>query len=339
MIKDIMEPHPMVSVLVITYNHEQYIRQALDGILMQKVGFSYEIIIHDDASSDNTQKIIREYEIQYPELIKAIYQKENQYSKGISIQTFFLKYLKGKYIANCEGDDYWTDPYKLVKQVNFLESNPDYIATAHNVRTINEYGELVDDSLNPYKIYSSHIYTLKDAERIRLPGQTASLVYRNIWLNTSNEIIELYRSCRINGDQKLSIFLALQGDIYCFDDIMADHRKVIFTGDSWSAKNYKKNLTLYLYNGILDVNRFAKNTYGVILDNKKIRLDVVYSAFCILIRYPTRDNLKILTEIIRISNEERIESMLYTFVKLSSWPIRKLQKSILKNCTAFYNEH
>ena len=98
----------LVSISCITYNHEKYIRDALEGFLMQKTDFKYEILIHDDASTDNTAKIIREYEEKYPDLIKPIYQKENQWSKGnyrIS-STFNIPRAKGKYIAFCEGDDF-----------------------------------------------------------------------------------------------------------------------------------------------------------------------------------------------------------------------------------------
>ena len=117
----------LVSITCLAYNHEPYIRECLDGFIMQKTNFAFEVIIHDDASTDNTANIIREYEINYPEIIKPIFQIENQHSKGISVA---VKYnwprAKGKYIATCEGDDYWTDPLKLQKQVDFLEMNEEY---------------------------------------------------------------------------------------------------------------------------------------------------------------------------------------------------------------------
>jgi len=115
---------PLVSIDCITYNHKQYIRDAIEGFLMQITNFPVEILIHDDASTDGTAEIIREYEKQYPWLIKPVYQTENQYSKhnGIISKIQYAR-ARGKYLAFCEGDDYWTDPYKLQKQVDFLESN------------------------------------------------------------------------------------------------------------------------------------------------------------------------------------------------------------------------
>ena len=112
----------LVSIFCQTYNHEPYIRQCIEGFLMQKTDFSFEVLVHDDASTDQTADIIREYEIKYPGIIKPIYQTENQFSKGISISiTFQYPRAKGKYIAFCEGDDYWIDPLKLQKQVDILE--------------------------------------------------------------------------------------------------------------------------------------------------------------------------------------------------------------------------
>ena len=116
---------PIVSICCITYNHENYIRDAIEGFLMQKTTFPIEIIIHDDASTDKTAEIVKSYAEKHPDLILPILQAENQYSKGIPISTYAYPKARGKYIAFCEGDDYWTDPYKLQKQVDFLESNPD----------------------------------------------------------------------------------------------------------------------------------------------------------------------------------------------------------------------
>ena len=117
----------MVSIRCITYNHEPYIRKCLEGFVIQKTNFRFEAIVHDDASTDKTADIIREYEKKYPDIIKPIYEKENQYSKHDgSLQRIMNNACKGKYIAICEGDDYWTDPFKLQKQVDFLECHSDY---------------------------------------------------------------------------------------------------------------------------------------------------------------------------------------------------------------------
>ena len=138
---------PLVSIQCITYNHEEYIKDAIEGFLIQETNFPVEILIHDDASTDRTADIIREYELKYPHLFKPIYQKENQYSKKKGVITRIQnERVKGKYIAKCEGDDYWTDPLKLQKQVDFMEENLEYVACGCYV-DIERYGNL--EKLNP----------------------------------------------------------------------------------------------------------------------------------------------------------------------------------------------
>lgn len=126
----------IVSICCITYNHAPYIRQCLDGFIMQKTTFPIEILIHDDASTDGTEEIIREYEVKYPHIIKPLYEVENQWVKGRrGSATFNFPRARGKYIALCEGDDYWTDPLKLQKQVDFLEANLEYGLVHSNFTT------------------------------------------------------------------------------------------------------------------------------------------------------------------------------------------------------------
>lgn len=129
----------IVSIQCMVFNHEPYLRDCLNGFVMQKTNFRFEAIVHDDCSTDNSADIIREYAEKYPEIIKPIFEKENQYSKHDgSIEKVTDKFIKGKYIAKCEGDDYWTDPFKLQKQVDFLEEHPDYSVCTHNFRVLKD---------------------------------------------------------------------------------------------------------------------------------------------------------------------------------------------------------
>ena len=123
----------MVSIRCIAYNQEKYIRDCLEGFVMQQTNFKFEAIVHNDASTDGTAAIIKEYAEKYPDIIKPILETENQYSKHDgSLQRIMAEVCKGRYVAFCEGDDYWTDPLKLQKQVDFLESHPDYSLCFHN---------------------------------------------------------------------------------------------------------------------------------------------------------------------------------------------------------------
>lgn len=129
----------LVSIKCLVYNHEPYLRQCLDGFVMQKTNFRFEAIVHDDASTDSSAAIIREYAEKYPHIIKPIYETENQYSKHDgSVVKIMNAACKGKYIAMCEGDDYWIDPLKLQKQVDFLETHLDYSMCFHRAKIENE---------------------------------------------------------------------------------------------------------------------------------------------------------------------------------------------------------
>jgi glycosyltransferase involved in cell wall biosynthesis len=130
---------PLVSIWSITYNHVEFIKDCLEGILSQKTNFKYELVIGDDASTDGTSEILRDYATKYPKIIKPIINQTNIGSYRNSFETV-LPELKGKYIAICEGDDYWTDPLKLQKQVDFLEANTSYSMTCSNVEILGNSG-------------------------------------------------------------------------------------------------------------------------------------------------------------------------------------------------------
>ena len=126
-----------VTIRCITYNQKDYIRQCLDGFVMQRTNFRFEAIVHDDASTDGTDEIVREYAEKYPDIIKPIFETENQYSKHDgSLGRIMNAHTRGQYVAFCEGDDYWTDPLKLQKQADFLDANPQCSLTYHACKNV-----------------------------------------------------------------------------------------------------------------------------------------------------------------------------------------------------------
>lgn len=131
---------PVLSIVCLAYNHAGFIKETLEGFLRQETDFPFEIIVHDDASTDATAAIICEYAARYPAVIKPIYQRENQYRLGVPFSTNLFARARGKYIAYCEGDDYWTDPRKLQIQVDFLEQHRDYVMTYHDAFIFNSQG-------------------------------------------------------------------------------------------------------------------------------------------------------------------------------------------------------
>lgn len=197
-----MTEKPLVSIGCITYNHAPYIRQCIKGFLMQKTNFPFEIIINDDCSTDGTTEIIKEYEKQYPNLINAIYHSENQYSKGV--KGIFWKYVfskvRGKYIAMCEGDDYWTDPYKLKRQIEYLELHKNYIA-------ISENGIIHYIDSNKEELFSNKNERDIDIEELIKSRQfpTASVVFKK------KAITDDFYELKYHHDTMLWCYLASKG--------------------------------------------------------------------------------------------------------------------------------
>lgn len=141
----------MVSVICIAYNHEKFLRKCLDGFIMQKTNFKFEVIVHDDASTDGTKAIIEEYVTKYPDIFFPIYQTENQYSKGVAfVDNIMFPIAKGKYIAICEGDDYWCNENKLQLQYDFMEEHAECSACFHNTE-IQIYNEGIIGYENNWK--------------------------------------------------------------------------------------------------------------------------------------------------------------------------------------------
>jgi len=198
---------PLVSIVCNTYNHESYIRLALEGFLSQKVDFPIEILIHDDASTDGTAEIIKEYELKYPELIFAFYQKENKKSKGIKpFPAYQLPRARGKYIAACEGDDYWTSPVKLQEQVDFLENNHDYAICFHEAQVQYETQQKQPHLYSefPWNHMSRDINTYTIADAIKGPFMaTASIVYRRELL----PVLPAFYNQAASGDVTLAILV------------------------------------------------------------------------------------------------------------------------------------
>ncbi len=211
----------MVSVLCATYNQESYIRDAIESFLMQKTNFAFEILMHDDASTDGTADIIREYEQKYPNLIKPIYQTVNQYSQGKDILVEFLfRRANGKYIALCEGDDYWTDPLKLQKQFDAMEAHPEVDMCAHAADTVDEGTKQFIEKVSPVDFE-----TILSVEQIiackgnMLYLATNSLFYR-IEIDKKLALFRQY----FPHDYSLRIQGALRGGVYYLSETMSAYR-------------------------------------------------------------------------------------------------------------------
>ena len=258
----------LVSVICNTYNHEPYIRQCLEGFVMQKTTFTFEVLIHDDASTDKTADIIREYEAKYPELIKPIYQTENQYSKKTGImKTFQYPRVKGKYIAFCEGDDYWIDSLKLQKQVDFLEINSDY-------GLVHTHAKVYVEKTQKFK---NHMYGMEvkslDALLIENRIMTNTVCFRKEFLDEYQNQ-NIYNSSWKMGDYPLWLWIMGKSKIYLIEHPTAVYR---ILQDSASHSNNIERQIDFHYSAIEISIFFCKkyNKKGLINKVRQINLHKV----------------------------------------------------------------
>jgi glycosyltransferase involved in cell wall biosynthesis len=240
----------MVSVAVITYRHEKYIRQALDSILMQETEFNYEIVIGEDASPDSTRSILLEYKEKYPDKIKLILQENNI---GASHNSYEVKrQCIGKYVAQLEGDDFWTDKNKLQKQVDLLEQNPRWVGIAHNHYSVKNDGTNPVIGLNKSQVNREYKLQNYLNEGFSFHGNT--LVYRNI-LPTSGERYEKLRfTYNTMGDIITYCLLLDKGNIFVMSDVMAAHRAA--SSEDITSYSYKQRDQMiefsYMYKKIVN---------------------------------------------------------------------------------------
>lgn len=240
---------PLVSICCITYNHGPFIRQCLDGFLMQETTFPVEILIHDDASTDDTAAVIREYTARHPQLFKPILQTQNQYSKGVRPNVQFnLPRVKGKYIAICEGDDYWTDPGKLALQVNVMDANPHSVGCFHDVLTVYD-----DRHRQPHLLVGKDARATVKLEDLltRNAIPMLSVLYR---AGLYDKLPEWYYRMPF-GDWPLHLLNAQRGIFIYIPEVMAVYR--VHKGGVWSGTSrvdrLQKTITLlHAFNKHLD---------------------------------------------------------------------------------------
>ena len=258
-----MANKPKVSILCLTYNQKDYIKQTLDSFLMQKTTFEFEVLVNDDASTDGTADILREYQEKYPKIIKPIFQKQNQYSqgyRGMMTEILFPR-AKGKYLALCEGDDYWTDEYKLQIQVDFMETNPDYAVCFHKVCIVYE-DHKVADQIYP-NVEDEDWYTAIQLMQLNYI-QTNSVMYR----------VQDYAHIAVDvmpGDWYMHLFHARFGKIKLIDKVMSVYRKhpggVWWDYDTNRDEIWKKygleHLAMWLNLRKLYANTDVKNEIGI----------------------------------------------------------------------------
>lgn len=321
----------MVSVQCITFNHVQLIRETLEGFLMQKTSFAYEILIHDDASTDGTTEILREYEKKYPNQIRVVYEEENKWGKGFEYNhDILLPLAKGKYIALCEGDDAWIDDRKLQLQVDYMEEHPECSLTLHKAylqypigysgkRMPRAMGYEKDGILAFEEIFSDW------------KAPTSSFLFRR---NLYEKEPKFFRKAP-TGDESLMYYMATEGEIYYFDRVMSVYNRM--TPGSWTSsfriadKKMEEQQTKLLsgyVNFLEEINAYFEYTKCDMI-NSFIKDKIVGMFNYIILVYDTYDEMRERAQQFRIAChkkwwdyiEERTEGLWF-------WNYTCLQKKL-----------
>lgn len=275
---------PLVSISCVTYNHEAFIADAIEGFLKQQTPFPVEILIHEDASTDRTAQIVRAYERAHPDKIRAICQQENQYSKGTRMSHFNYARARGKYIALCEGDDYWTDPLKLAKQVHLMETHPNVELCFHAARRIPHGSTTTDKVIGRYAEKDSLVTTEDIVTRSHGSIPTASCV---ITKRAAEELMRFRAEvCGVRvGDVVVQILSSFSGGALYLDEQMSIYRYK--TPGSWSScqANNAENKMKYARDRIqvmeaLDTYSGGRYARAFSDENQRRVLGIAWTATC-----------------------------------------------------------
>lgn len=251
-----------LSIVVAVYNHEKYVKQAINSILEQEVNFEYEVLIGEDCSTDKSREVLQEIEKNCPSNFHFFY-RETNYGAERNFRDL-LSRMRGEYFIILEGDDYWSYPLKLQKQVDYLETHPEYIECSHLVKVVDENSKIIDIE---YPCCKDEEYSLSHFRRGILPGHTSCNLYRNFYKKPLIET-SLLNVPFPAGDRQKAFTIACQGKIHCIQEYWSNYRYITNGGDSFSANNNWSIMKLFeVQNFYMEMINFARklgNKEGVL---------------------------------------------------------------------------
>ena len=261
-----------VSIVMLAYNHERFIEKALNGVLLQDISCDYELIIGEDHSTDGTRSVIEAYRNKFGSRLKPLYRKRNRGMVRNMLDC--LEHCTGEYIAFLEGDDFWTDPLKLKKQVQFLEEHPEYVAAAHNWNIVSVKEDFIKKGFENETVQE---YQIDDLGKFSLPAQTSTLMMRNIYQDIKKKYLKkIIWYLWIPMDRIAAFLFTHSGKVIIFPETMSCYRYYIEeNGSNWSSKyeiEAKQNY-LYFFAVALGMESMAKRFHCPLdLTETKLRL-------------------------------------------------------------------
>lgn len=273
-----------VCVYCLAYNHEKYIRKTLDGFINQTTNFKYTCIVHDDASTDNTANIIREYEARYPDIIIGVYQKENKYSKNINvIKEFIAPLIDSEYVAVCEGDDYWTDEKKLQIQYDTMKKNKNCFFCVHKTKEVFE-DEFPTGTFYPSKDIKEGFLGIESLLEGGYSFHTSSYMFEaNLWKEYTISPPLFRQLCDV-GDVPYMLYFIYAGDVFFIDKEMSCYRRG--AKSSWSFKRAKlkekaflndlKSHSKKIFDTYEEYNKYTNFKYDAIIKSRNANYILQY---------------------------------------------------------------
>lgn len=305
----VIKMNPEISVIIITYNHEKYISQAIKSVVNQKCQYTYEILIGNDCSTDGTQDIVGKFDIIYPEI--AVFNRKENMGASKNLYDLLCR-ARGKYIALLEGDDYWIDPEKLQMQIEFLEKHTEYIGCSHRCQVVDEAGNRLKRQKMIWE-YPKQIFTLEDSQCFYLSGQTSTLVFKNIFLSPIFDYSIIYQAHPLISDRTLQMVLAMHGKLYRIDRCMSNYRQIL--------KRDGKNATSALFVDKTDgdyvnfhltqiLEGYLKKELGRAIDCESIKRSFFAACFLKTIIFPTRHRRDMFRRMLKDCNEKKVSYIL-----------------------------
>lgn len=291
-----------VSVIFITYNHEKYVEKALRSVLTQETDFPFEVVVGEDCSTDGTREILKTVAKEYPDQVRLYLRDTNTGGRPtVNVYETTMR-CHGKYLAYLEGDDWWTDPKKLQKQVDFLESHPEYMAVTHSMQMVDEEGTPITDpeilKLGSLYDWPEGDFTYHDyCYSAKFPGHYATLVSRNIYPAAKYDYSILHRASDFTDDAVILLFLLMQGNIYRMGEKMSAWRYVQKAGgENWNSVIMQRNLlkeNAYLSKTLM---QWVEKNKGLTEYSEKRCREDFGLALRMFIKKPNGENLRFLKD-------------------------------------------
>lgn len=324
---------PKITIISITYNHERFIENTLNSFVSQKTNFPFQVVISDDCSTDGTREIIEKYALKYPDLIIPIYREKNLGAMQNFIATLDL--IKTKYVVYCEGDDCFCDPYKLEKQVLFLEQNEEFSICFHPVKVVVE-GDEKSTTIFPSPWYRFDKTTLDLQDLIKRNFiQTNSAMYRWRFSDKSSSLKEIFPEDIIPGDWYLHLLHAQIGKIGMIDEVMAIYQR--HSGGIWweSLKNIERHNLKY---GLETIQFYLAVWRNFSLNKEEYFENTIINLFeefiGLFLKYGEFDKLQKLSILDQTAYNQAVKNIIDFFknkeVPLTRMPVKKLKERELK---------